>query len=152
MNNLLPEKISKEDKLSIPQYVQNDVNLYYLPFFSNKKWELKPKRIELEIKEENKVLRWLVSPHPEFGTPSFFDKKVYYAFLSIIEEKGLQNPLIPFTFREIARRMNIAINGQNVESIKRAINRIKLFQKVLFMLRKKKQRFMMLLAFLIGLS
>ncbi len=121
-------KIKKEEKYLVPQYVQNDINLYYLPFFANKWREIKTKRIELEIKEENKILKWVVAPHQDYGTPAFFEKKVFYAFLSIIEEKGLQSPLIPFTFREIARRMGIAETGPNIKNIKNAINRIKTTQ------------------------
>ncbi len=131
MDNLQGKEImktEKEERYLVPQYIRNDVNLYYLPFFSHKKWESKPRRIELEIKEENKILKWVVDPHQSYGTPAFFDKKVFYAFLAIIEEKGLQSPLIPFTYRGLLEKMGMPINGRNAKNIKNAINRIKTTQ------------------------
>lgn len=125
MENLLPKKISEEKNLIIPQYVKNDVNLYYLPFFSNKRWETKPRNINLEIKENNRVLKWAVFPHPEWGTPAFFEKMVFYAFLSIIEDNGLESFLVPFLFRDVLRRMGISENGRNIKKVRNAIDKIK---------------------------
>jgi len=127
MDNLESKKIvriEKGEKYLVPQYVRNDVNLYYLPFFLNERCAIKLKDIVLEVEKADKILRWEVSPHQKWGAPSFFEKRVYYAFLSIIEDKGLESPLIPFTFREICRRMNIAETGLNIKIIKNAIKRI----------------------------
>ena len=110
--------------------VRSEVNFLVYPFFClDNRWHKDRLNIEyhrrLDRGEGQEDISWRVLAHQEYGLPGPFDWALHQAIEAIINERGfpVQNP-IPFSMRELCRRMAITYSGRTAEAIKAAFLRI----------------------------
>jgi hypothetical protein len=110
--------------------VRSEVNFLTYPFFClDKRWHTDRLKIEyhrtLDRGEGREEIAWRVLAHQEYGLPGPFDWELHKAIEAIINERGfpVRNP-IPFSMRDVCRRMGITYSGRTAEAIKAAFLRI----------------------------
>ena len=98
--------------------IRSEVNFLVYPFFClDNRWHKDRLKIEyhrcLDRGEGREDISWRVLAHQEYGLPGLFDWALHQAIEAIINERGfpVQNP-IPFSMRELCRRMGIAYAGR----------------------------------------
>jgi hypothetical protein len=107
------------------------VNFLVYPFFClDNRWHKDRLKIEyhrtLDRGEGREEISWRVLAHQEYGLPGPFDWELHRAIEEIINERGfpVRNP-IPFSMRELCRRMGISYAGsKTIADIKAAFLRI----------------------------
>ena len=114
----------------VPRLVWSKVNFLVYPFFclDNRGHQ---DRLEIEYYrtldrgEGREEISWQVYAHSEYGFPGPFDWELHKAIEEIVNERGfpVRNP-IPFSMRDICRRMGISYSGKTVGEIKAAFLRI----------------------------
>jgi hypothetical protein len=111
--------------------VRSEVNFLTYPFFClDNRWHTDRLKIEyhrtLDRGEGREEISWRVLAHQEYGLPGPFDWELHKAIEAIINERGfpVRNP-IPFSLRELCRRMGISYAGsKTIAEIKAALLRI----------------------------
>jgi len=111
--------------------VRSEVNFLTYPFFClDNRWHKDRLKIEyhrtLDRGEGREEISWRVLAHQEYGLPGPFDWELHKAIEEIINERGfpVRNP-IPFSLRELCRRMGISYAGsKTIAEIKAAFLRI----------------------------
>ena len=110
--------------------VRSEVNFLTYPFFClDNRWHTDRLKIEyrrtLDRGEGREEIVWRVLAHQEYGLPGPFDWELHKAIEAIINERGfpVRNP-IPFSMRDVCRRMGITYSGRTAEAIKAALLRI----------------------------
>jgi hypothetical protein len=111
--------------------VRSEVNFLIYPFFClDNRWHTDRLKIEyhrtLDRGAGREEISWRVLAHQEYGLPGPFDWELHKAIEAIINERGfpVRNP-IPFSLRELCRRMGIAYAGsKTIAAIKAALLRI----------------------------
>jgi len=111
--------------------VRSEVNFLTYPFFClDNRWHKDRLKIEyhrtLDRGEGREEIAWRVLAHQEYGLPGPFDWELHKAIEEIINERGfpVRNP-IPFSLRELCRRMGISYAGsKTIAEIKAAFLRI----------------------------
>ena len=111
--------------------VRSEVNFLTYPFFClDNRWHTDRLKIEyhrtLDRGEGREEISWRVLAHQEYGLPGPFDWELHKAIEEIINERGfpVRNP-IPFSLRELCRRMGISYAGsKTIAEIKAAFLRI----------------------------
>ena len=110
--------------------VRSEVNFLTYPFFClDNRWHTDRLKIEyhrtLDRGEGREEISWRVLAHQEYGLPGPFDWEFHKAIEEIINERGfpVRNP-IPFSMRDVCRRMGITYSGRTAEAIKAALLRI----------------------------
>ena len=111
--------------------VRSEVNFLTYPFFClDNRWHTDRLKIEyyrtLDRGEGREEISWRVLAHQEYGLPGLFDWELHKAIEAIINERGfpVRNP-IPFSLRELCRRMGISYAGsKTIAEIKAAFLRI----------------------------
>jgi hypothetical protein len=111
--------------------VRSEVNFLVYPFFClDNRWHKDRLKIEyhrtLDRGEGREEISWRVLAHQEYGLPGPFDWALHKAIEEIINERGfpVRNP-IPFSMRELCRRMGISYAGsKTIAEIKAAFLRI----------------------------
>jgi hypothetical protein len=111
--------------------VRSEVNFLTYPFFClDNRWHTDRLKIEyhrtLDRGEGREEIAWRVLAHQEYGLPGPFDWALHKAIEEIINERGfpVRNP-IPFSMRELCRRMGISYAGsKTIAEIKAAFLRI----------------------------
>jgi Replication initiator protein A len=110
--------------------VRSEVNFLTSPFFClDNRWHTDRLKIEyhrtLDRGEGREEIAWRVLAHQEYGLPGPFDWELHKAIEAIINERGfpVRNP-IPFSMRDVCRRMGITYSGRTAEAIKAAFLRI----------------------------
>jgi len=110
--------------------VRSEVNFLTYPFFClDNRWHTDRLKIEyyrtLDRGEGREEISWRVLAHQEYGLPGPFDWEFHKAIEEIINERGfpVRNP-IPFSMRDVCRRMGIIYSGRTAEAIKAAFLRI----------------------------
>ena len=111
--------------------IRSEVNFLIYPFFClDNRWHTDRLKIEyhriLDRGEGREEISWRVLAHQEYGLPGPFDWELHKAIEAIINERGfpVRNP-IPFSMRELCRRMGISYAGSKIiAEIKAAFLRI----------------------------
>lgn len=110
--------------------IRSEVNFLTYPFFClDNRWHTDRLKIEyhrtLDRGEGREEISWRVLAHQEYGLPGPFDWELHKAIEAIINERGfpVRNP-IPFSMRDVCRRMGITYSGRTAEAIKAAFLRI----------------------------
>lgn len=111
--------------------VRSEVNFLTYPFFClDNRWHTDRLKIEyhrtLDRGDGREEISWRVLAHQEYGLPGPFDWELHKAIEAIINERGfpVRNP-IPFSLRELCRRMGISYAGsKSIAEIKAAFLRI----------------------------
>jgi hypothetical protein len=110
--------------------VRSEVNFLVYPFFClDNRWHTDRLKIEyyrtLDRGEGREEISWRVLAHQEYGLPGPFDWELHKAIEEIINERGfpVRNP-VPFSMRDVCRRMGITYSGRTAEAIKAAFLRI----------------------------
>jgi hypothetical protein len=110
--------------------VRSEVNFLTYPFFClDNRWHTDRLKIEyhrtLDRGEGREEIAWRVLAHQEYGLPGPFDWELHKAIEAIINERGfpVRNP-IPFSMRDVCRRMGVTYSGRTAEAIKAAFLRI----------------------------
>jgi len=118
------------DTPSALRQVRSEVNFLVYPFFClDNRWHTDRLKIEyhrtLDRGEGREEISWRVLAHQEYGLPGPFDWELHRAIEEIINERGfpVRNP-IPFSMRDVCRRMGITYSGRTAEAIKAALLRI----------------------------
>jgi len=101
-----------------------EVNFLILPYFSLDKNANVKRRIEFKEMQqrgnETYEIVWTVIPHPDFGLPRDFERRLQRAVehsLSLVP-RPIANPVSLPSFRELARMMEVSCSGQFVEKVK----------------------------------
>jgi len=110
--------------------IRSEVNFLTYPFFClDNRWHTDRLKIEyhrtLDRGEGRQEISWRVLAHQEYGLPGPFDWELHKAIEAIINERGfpVRNP-IPFSMRDVCRRMGVTYSGRTAEAIKAACLRI----------------------------
>lgn len=126
--NPLPRDLAAPS--SPPSIVRSEVNFLVYPFFClDNRWHTERFKIEyhrtVDRGEGRESISWRVLAHQEYGLPGPFDWALHQAIEEMINERGFPvcNP-IPFSFRDVCRRMEITYSGRTAEDIKAAFLRI----------------------------
>jgi hypothetical protein len=120
------------DSLDItpPDKIRSEVNFLVYPLFRlEKKSEDGIIEVKMSIeRDDNRLdLFWGVYPHPFFGIPGPFDKKVFDAIHEIIETlpRPLQNPIPIGSIYSLCKRIGIdESSGKNHKMIKESLLRL----------------------------
>lgn len=118
----------QQDKLhsnsALPVRTKAEVNFLILPYFSLDKNANVNRRIEFKEMQqrgnETYEIVWTVIPHPDFGLPRDFERRLQRAVehsLSFMP-RPISNPVPLPSFRELARLMGVRCSGQFVEKVK----------------------------------
>jgi len=118
----------QQDKLynnaALPVRTKSEVNFLILPYFSLDKNANVNRRIEFKEMQQrgNETYEtvWTVIPHPDFGLPRDFERRLQRAVehsLSLVP-RPISNPVSLPSFRELARMMGVSCSGQFVEKVK----------------------------------
>ncbi|MCX7795046.1 MAG: replication initiator protein A [bacterium] len=112
-----------------PEKIRSEVNFLIYPLFKlEKKREDGIIEVKMSIERDNQRLElfWGVYPHPYFGIPGPFDKKVFDAIQEIIEElpRPIQNPIPLGSIYSLCKRIGIEICGKNYTMIEESLKRL----------------------------
>jgi len=133
MNKIITDN---QKKISLPKFINSEVNLLVFPFFALSTKGLR-KKTETEYRDTRKIggqkreIVWSVSANSKYGYPGPFDREVHKAIEQIVTEiikrKGvIKNPIPLGSFYNICKRMNIEkYGGKEYKKIKEAFTKIK---------------------------
>lgn len=113
-----------------PEKIRSEVNFLIYPIFKlEKRREDGIIEVKMTVERDNQKLElfWGVYPHPYFGIPGPFDKKVFDAIQEIIEElpRPVENPIPIGSFYNLCKRMGIdKTAGKNYSMIENSIKRL----------------------------
>ena len=121
-----------QKKISLPKFINSEVNLLLFPFFALSTKGLR-KKTETEYRDTRKIggqkreIAWSVSANSKYGYPGPFDRGVHKAIEQIVteiikRENIIKNP-IPFSIYDLCKRIGIK-GGGNYQQIKKALERI----------------------------
>lgn len=121
--------IYESPEITPPDKIRSEVNFLIYPIFKlEKKREDGVIEVRMAVERENQKLElfWGVYPHPYFGIPGPFDKRVFDAIQEIIEElpRPIQNPIPIGSFYSLCNRMGIEVCGKNYEMIENSLKRL----------------------------
>ena len=131
------EAISDDQKeISLPKFINSEVNLLVFPFFALSTKGLR-KKTETEYRDTRKrgdqkvEILWSVSANPKYGYPGPFDREAHKAIeqiaTEIIKRYGVIKNPVQFSIYELCKRMEITTaGGYNYQQIKKAIERIQM--------------------------
>ena len=113
-----------------PRIVRRELNLDFGQFFyPQEKRKVFVSRIfvsDLGDSEGNqRIIRAKVSYHPDYGTLTTFDERVFYVLVELWQEQG-KAETVYFSEREIARRLNIQWAGDSARRISKSLTRLRL--------------------------
>lgn len=105
-----------------------EVNFLVLPYFfldkhrDNTKRAIEYRDVRTIGDEESEIL-WRVHPHPDFGIPRDFERRLHRAVEYIISllPRPIRNPIPLGSYRNLARIMGVPCNGQFIKRVKAAI-------------------------------
>jgi hypothetical protein len=130
-----------------PGRARAEVNFLVLPYFSLDKGDGLYKKIQFkdmrQLGNEKFEVEWTVTPNPDFGLPTDFDRRLQRAIeysLSFMN-RPIANPVPLPTYRELARIMGLTCNGRFVENVKHglgAMNTASIMSKMCYF--KKSQK------------
>jgi hypothetical protein len=112
--------------LALPRIISAEANLLKLPLFALARNSLTMTGIECrgEIRREGKKHQFTFKSTRgmEYHYPGTLSRTVHMAFLSMVREHGFpfENPL-PWTWRDLCRRMGLRPGGKTQHELKRAI-------------------------------
>lgn len=113
-----------------PEKIRSEVNFLIYPIFKlEKKREDGTIEVKMSVERDNQRLElfWGVYPHPYFGIPGPFDKRVFDAIQEILEElpRPIQNPIPIGSFYSLCKRMGIdETAGKNYTMIENSLKRL----------------------------
>ena len=119
-----------EPDITPPDKIRSEVNFLVYPVFKlEKKKDDGVIEVKVNIERDNQKLElfWGVYPHPYFGIPGPFDKKVFDAIQEIIEElpRPIQNPIPIGSLYSLCKRIGIDEKaGKNYNMIKDSLLRL----------------------------
>ena len=109
---------------SLPVKTKAEVNFLVLPYFSLDRGADLLRRIEFKETQhrgnETFEIVWTVIPHPDFGLPRDFERRLQRAVEHSISNlpRPISNPVPLPNFREMARLMGITCTGRFVKKVK----------------------------------
>ncbi len=132
-NEIDEQRELKTEKKSVLECIKAEVNLERLPFFAP--WDTARKRkteytLHRTIERDGGEIKtsWTVLASPTFGLPNIFDLDVYRALQQLLRDQFPQEVpekgIIPFTFRDIERRLNRKHSGRLVKDIATSLERM----------------------------
>ena len=105
-----------------------EVNFLVLPyFFLDKHQYITNRVIEYRdvrtIGDEECEILWRVHPHPDFGIPRDFERRLHRAVEYIISklERPIRNPIPLGSYSDLARIMGVPCNGEFIRRVKAGI-------------------------------
>ena len=116
-------KKSQNDK-TLPVRIKSEVNFLILPYFSLDKDADVNRRLEFsEIRQrdnETFEIFWTVIPHPDFGLPRDFERRLQRAIEYSLSglPRPISNPVPLPTYRELARIMGLKCTGKFIKNVK----------------------------------
>jgi len=119
-----------EPDITPPDKIRSEVNFLVYPVFKlEKKKDDGVIEVKVNIERDNQKLElfWGVYPHPYFGIPGPFDKKVFDVIQEIIEElpRPIQNPIPIGSIYSLCKRIGInESSGRNHNMIKDSLLRL----------------------------
>ena len=119
-----------EPDITPPDKIRSEVNFLVYPVFKlEKKKDDGVIEVKVNVERDNQKLElfWGVYPHPYFGIPGPFDKKVFDAIQEIIEElpRPIQNPIPIGSIYSLCKRIGInESSGRNHNMIKDSLLRL----------------------------
>ena len=122
--------VYSEPDITPPDKIRSEVNFLVYPVFKlEKKKDDGVIEVKVNIERDNQKLElfWGVYPHPYFGIPGPFDKKVFDAIQEIIEElpRPIQNPIPIGSIYSLCKRIGInESSGRNHNMIKDSLLRL----------------------------
>ncbi len=124
-----------------------EVNFLVLPYFSLDKGKGLYKKIQFkdmrQMGNEKFEVEWTVTPNPDFGLPTDFDRRLQRAIEYSLSSmnRPITNPVPLPTYRELSRIMGLTCNGRFVENVKHglgAMNTASIMSKMCYF--KKSQK------------
>ncbi|MDA8402758.1 MAG: hypothetical protein M0Z56_00965 [Desulfobacteraceae bacterium] len=120
--------VEVEQNAAVSKYLTKaEVNFLVMPYFSLDKDADSNRRIEFRDMQqrgnETFEIVWTVIPHPDFGLPRDFERRLQRAVehsLTFIP-RPLSNPVPLPCIRELARMMGVNCNGGFAESVKQGL-------------------------------
>lgn len=112
-----------------PEKIRSEVNFLIYPIFRlERRREDGIIEVKMIVERDNQKLElfWGVYPHPYFGIPGPFDKKVFDAIQEIIEElpRPIENPIPIGSFYSLCKRMGIEACGKSYAMIEDSLKRL----------------------------
>jgi hypothetical protein len=124
-----------QDFFQPPRLSKPEMHLLLKPFFVLDRHadRFKPIEYVYSVVENGKSITrgWCVQPHFKYGLPGPFDRDVTMVIYELVNENYLSKKLpvpevMPIgTLRDFAKKMGIAISGQNIAAIKESLKRLK---------------------------
>ena len=120
----IPLRKHQTQQEHLPCRTKSEVNFLVLPYFSLDRTDDSGRRIEFrEVEQrgtETYEIVWTVIPHPDFGLPKDFERRLQRAVEHSISNfpRPISNPIPLPTYRELARMMGVTCCGRFVEKVK----------------------------------
>jgi len=118
------QRENRQKDTNLPVKTKAEVNFLVLPYFSLDKGADLLRRIEFKETQQrnNEIFEiiWTVIPHPDFGLPRDFERRLQRAVEHSISNlpRPISNPVSLPNFRELARMMGITCSGRFVKKVK----------------------------------